>query len=98
MKNHFGRFLLVFLIVALSAWAYFHKKPPLGLDLAGGVSLTYKARAAEGDLTLERLGNAIKVIESRLNATGVAEITITTTQQNEIVVELPGRSAEGVKD
>src|SRR5262245_61470904 len=98
MKNHLGRFLLVLLIVGLSAYSYLQKRPPLGLDLAGGVSLTYKAHAAEGELTAERLLRAINVIESRLNSSGVAEITITSTQQNEIVVELPGRSAEGIKD
>lgn len=98
MKNHFGRFLLVFLIVGLSAWAYFKKQPPLGLDLAGGSSLTYQARAADGDLTQDRLKRAIAVIEDRLNATGVAEISITPTQQNEIVVELPGRTAEQIHD
>jgi SecD/SecF fusion protein len=98
MKNHFGRFLLVFVIVGLSAWAYLKKQPPLGLDLAGGSSLTYQARAADGDLTQERLKRAIAVIEDRLNATGVAEISITPTQQNEIVVELPGRTAEQIRD
>lgn len=98
MKNHFGRFLLVFVIVGLSAIAYFHKQPPLGLDLAGGSSLTYQAKAAEGDLAPEKVTRAISVIEGRLNATGVAEISITPTQANEIVVELPGRTAEQIKD
>ena len=99
MKNHFGRFLLVFLIAALSALAYYKNPPPLGLDLAGGASLTYQARAGEGgELTPERVRRAIEVIESRLNSTGVAEITITSTQQNEVVVELPGRRAEQITD
>ncbi len=98
MKNHFGRFLLVFVIVGLSAWAYLKKPPPLGLDLAGGSSLTYKARAADNELTKDRLKRAIEVIEDRLNATGVAEITITSTEAQEIVVELPGRTAEQIRD
>lgn len=100
MKNHFGRFALVLLICGLSAWAYLQKPPPLGLDLAGGASLTYEARVAAdgGELTPERLNRAINVIESRLNATGMAEISITSTQQNEIVVELPGRRADQIGD
>ena len=98
MKNHFGRFLLVFLIAGLSALAYFTNKPPLGLDLAGGSSLTYQAKAADGELSPDRVQRAIEVIENRLNVTGVAEITITSTQQNEIVVELPGRRAEQITD
>jgi SecD/SecF fusion protein len=98
MKNHFGRLLLVLLIVGLSAIAYIRKPPPLGLDLAGGSSLTYKATATDFELTPEKLGTAIKVIEGRLNATGVAEISLTPTQANEIVVELPGRTPEQIED
>jgi SecD/SecF fusion protein len=99
MKNHFGRFLLVFLIAALSALASWKNPPPLGLDIKGGASLTYKARAGEGgELTPDRVRRAIEVIESRLNSTGVAEITITSTQQNEVVVELPGRRADQITD
>jgi SecD/SecF fusion protein len=99
MKNHFGRFLLVFVIVGLSALAYFHKPPDLGLDLKGGSSLTYQAKAAEGsELTQEHLKRAIDVIEGRLNATGVAEISLTPTEAKEIVVELPGRTADQIKD
>src|SRR5687767_1433713 len=98
MKNHFGRFVLVFLICGLCALAYIKKPPPLGLDLAGGSSLTYQATVADGELDAERLKTAISVIENRLNATGVAEISLTPTQANEIVVELPGRTAEQIKD
>ena len=98
MKNHFGRFVLVLLIVGLSAIAYFRKPPPLGLDLAGGSSLTYQAASAEGELTPEKLNTAIRVIESRLNAMGMAEISISPTQAGEIVIELPGRTAEQIKD
>jgi preprotein translocase subunit SecD len=98
MKNHFGRFLLVAVICGLSVLAWVRKPPPLGLDLKGGASLTYKAKAEGGELTQEHLTRAIGVIEGRLNATGVAEITITPTQSGEIVVELPGRSAEAIQD
>src|SRR5262245_45287964 len=98
MKNHFGRFLLVFLIAGLSALAYYKNPPPFGLDLKGGASLTYQAKAVDGELTPDRVQRAIEVIENRLNVTGVAEITITSTQQNEIVVELPGRRADQITD
>jgi protein-export membrane protein SecD len=98
MKNHVGRFVLVLLVVALSAWAFLKKEPPLGLDLAGGSSLTYQATSSEGELTPERVKRAIQVIENRLNATGVAEISITPTQANEIVVELPGRTPQQIRD
>src|SRR5712671_2763301 len=100
MKNHFGRFLLVFVMVALCALAYVNKQPPLGLDLAGGSSLTYQVKVAEGggDLDQPRIKRVIDVVEKRLNGIGVSEISIVPTQQNEIVIELPGRTAEQIKD
>src|SRR5438552_7386676 len=98
MKNHFGRFLFVFVLVGLCTLAYFKKQPPLGLDLAGGSSLTYKASLEGGELNEERLKRAIAVIDGRLNATGVTEISIAPTREGEIVVELPGRTAEQIKD
>src|SRR5215831_12140404 len=100
MKNHFGRFLLVFVIVALCAIAWMKTKPPirLGLDLAGGSSLTYQVKVAEGELTPDRVKRTIDVVDKRLNGIGVSEISIVPTQQNEIVIELPGRTAEQIKD
>jgi len=99
MKNHFGRFLLVFVIVALCALAYVNKQPPLGLDLAGGSSLTYQVKLAEGgDLDTARVKRVIDVLDKRLNAIGVSEITMTPSQNGEIIIELPGRTAEQIKD
>jgi SecD/SecF fusion protein len=98
MKNHFGRFLLVFVLVALCAIAYKTKEPKLGLDLEGGSSLTYKVKVADGgELTSERVKRVIDVVDKRLNGIGVSEISIVPTQQNEIVIELPGRGAEQIK-
>src|SRR5262245_14104280 len=98
MKNHFGRFLLVFVIAALSALAYWKNPPPNGLDLAGGSSLTYQVKVADGELDAARVKRVIDVIDKRLNGIGVSEITIIPTQGNEIVVDLPGRTAEQIKD
>ncbi len=99
MKNHSGRFVGVLVVVALCAWAYVKKQPPLGLDLAGGSSLTYQVKLADGgELTAERVKRVIDVIDKRLNGIGVSEISIVPTQQNEIVIELPGRTAEQIKD
>jgi SecD/SecF fusion protein len=98
MKNHFGRFLLVLVIVGLCALMYVKKPPPLGLDLAGGSSITYKVVTADGELTGERVKRLIDVLDKRLNSIGVSEISILPTQQNEVVIELPGRRADQVKD
>jgi SecD/SecF fusion protein len=86
------------LIVALCAYAWKKREPRLGLDLAGGSSLTYQVKLAEGELTPDRVKRTIDVVDKRLNGIGVSEISIVPTQQNEIVIELPGRTAEQIKD
>ncbi len=99
MKNHFGRFLLVFVIVGLCAWSWAQKGIRQGLDLAGGASLTYVVKSEHmDDLDRERMQRVIEVLDKRLNSLGLSEITITPTTQNEVVVELPGRGAEQIKD
>jgi protein-export membrane protein SecD len=65
----------------------------LGLDLQGGLRVEYLAKPVEGkspgpaDLEVIR-----RIIENRVNATGVAEPVITTQGADRIVVELPGVS------
>jgi SecD/SecF fusion protein len=96
MKNHGGRFFFILLITALSVWLWLDKGIKLGLDLAGGSSLTYAVKA-EGDVTREKLNKAIEVITKRVNATGLTEIFITQTASNEIVVEMPRRSKQEIE-
>ncbi len=92
MKNYGTRFFWIFLVTALCTWAWFDGGIKLGLDLRGGASLTYRV-STEGDegISAERIEKARKVIEERVNATGLAEVNVTSTKQNQIVVEMPGR-------
>ncbi len=64
----------------------------LGLDLNGGIHLTYKAdtsKIAKEDIgqSMETLKN---VIEARVNAFGVSEPIIQTEGMDKLIVELPG--------
>ncbi len=62
--------------------------PLLGLDLQGGVAVTYEATGdSAGDE--EALDQALDIIRQRVDALGVAEPDI-TLQGETIVVELPG--------
>ena len=66
----------------------------LGLDLNGGIHLTYKAdtsKIAKEDIgqSMETLKN---VIEARVNAFGVSEPIIQTEGMDKLIVELPGVS------
>lgn len=66
-----------------------------GLDLQGGLQLTYEADMAEveNDQREESLDTIKEIIDRRINALGVAEPNIQTSQSGgnyRVIVELPG--------
>ncbi len=66
------------------------KKTRLGLDLKGGVELTYLAKpTAQAKVTTESLDRAISIMEKRVNQLGVAEPEIERYGGSEIDVALP---------
>lgn len=83
-----------------SGWGYYAKKPNLGLDIEGGVRLTYKMDLTK--LTAEQrssLGviqaNVIRTMGSRaVGVMGVVEPLIQAKGTDEIIVELPGYTDE----
>jgi preprotein translocase subunit SecD len=63
----------------------------LGLDLRGGTSVTLSATTPDGsDPTPESMRQALDIIRSRVNGSGVAEAEITTQGATNIVVQVPG--------
>lgn len=97
MKNHGSRLIFILLVVLACVWQLRTKDIKLGLDLAGGSSITYAVRDSEGKVPgRERIDKAIEVITKRVNATGLTEIYITSTQAGEIVVEMPQRTPEEI--
>ncbi len=94
-----GRTLLVFLtgvaisyaLVAISGtW-----KPELGLDLQGGTRITL---TAQGSPTSSSLDEARKIIDQRVNGSGVVEAEVTTQSGRFIVAEIPGDSRRDLID
>ncbi|UUW88325.1 protein translocase subunit SecD [Nocardioides sp. WV_118_6] len=102
-RPHPGRHLVVFFIgvailyglTALSqasvdkgetAW-----KPALGLDLQGGIRITL---SADGSPSKENLDEARRIIDQRVNGSGVAEASVATQGGRNIVVEVPGKTAD----
>ncbi len=82
---------VLFGLVALAgSWT-----PQLGLDLQGGTSITLRA---EGDPTDESLEEARKIIDDRVNGSGVAEAEVTTQGGQDIVVEVPGKNRRDLLD
>jgi preprotein translocase subunit SecD len=65
----------------------------LGLDLRGGLRVEYQAKQVGDKIPRpEDLEVIRKIIENRVNSTGVSEPVITTQGSDRIVVELPGVS------
>jgi preprotein translocase subunit SecD len=82
---------LVGLLLAGSLAVIAVKPTKLGLDLAGGIELTYKASPTNADRkpTDREVQNAIKVINERVNSLGVTEAEVQATGSELITVSLP---------
>jgi preprotein translocase subunit SecD len=97
-----GRHLIIFflglaILYGLTALSQAHVgkgetawKPALGLDLQGGTRITL---TAAGSPKKENLDEARRIIDQRVNGSGVAEASVTTQGGNNIVVEVPGNTA-----
>jgi preprotein translocase subunit SecD len=86
-----GRTLIVFflgiavmygLVALAGTW-----KPALGLDLQGGLRITL---TATGNPTDENFEEARRIIDQRVNGSGVVEAEVTAQSGRYIVVEIPG--------
>ncbi|MBB0231447.1 protein translocase subunit SecD [Streptomyces calidiresistens] len=66
--------------------------PRLGIDLAGGTSITLSATEDsrnEGAVNEENLATAVDIIERRVNGLGVSEATVQSQGDRNIVVSIP---------
>lgn len=90
-----GRTLIIFflglavcygLVALAGSW-----KPTLGLDLQGGTRITLTAEKAPSS---ENLEEARRIIDQRVNGSGVAEAAVTTQGGRNIVVEVPGKTTD----
>ena len=69
--------------------------PQLALDLQGGTSIILSPSVADGEsVTAEQLAQAVSIIRARVDSTGVSESTVTTSGNNNIVVEIPGTPSD----
>lgn len=89
-------YLLVFFGGGASGSWQDRLEPKLGLDLVGGTRLTLEAtNTVDGQApTAESLEEAREIIESRVNAFGVAEAEVVTEGDRNIVISLPGENRD----
>ncbi|NXY97603.1 protein translocase subunit SecD [Streptomyces sp. BR123] len=91
-----GRALAFILIamVALTAGMFLSKQttPRLGIDLAGGTTITLKAKSEPGkpDAVNEtNMNTAVGIIDRRVNGLGVSEAEVQTQGRDHIIVNIP---------
>jgi preprotein translocase subunit SecD len=88
----FGGIALMYVLVAIAgSWT-----PQLGLDLQGGTRITLVTN--DDNVTSDRLNEAAKIIDDRVNGQGVSESEVTTQGDNQIVVEIPGESRSDLEE
>ncbi|WP_329035544.1 protein translocase subunit SecD [Streptomyces sp. NBC_00178] len=91
-----GRSLALILIamVALTGGIFLsgHTTPRLGIDLAGGTSITLKAKSQPGKpdaINETNMNTAVGIIERRVNGLGVSEAEVQTQGASNIIVNIP---------
>ena len=92
MARQQGWFALI-LALAIAAGALLIQFPlQLGLDLRGGSQLTLEVQPAGAITKVEReqLEAVKEVLDRRINGLGVAESTLQTVGDNQLVLQLPG--------
>ncbi|MFE2016754.1 protein translocase subunit SecD [Streptomyces sp. NPDC059499] len=101
-----GRALAFILIamVALTGGMFWsgHTTPRLGIDLAGGTSITLKAKSQPGKpdaINETNMNTAVSIIERRVNGLGVSEAEVQTQGKSNIIVNIPkGTNSKQARD
>ncbi|MGW3954538.1 protein translocase subunit SecD [Streptomyces sp. NPDC004752] len=84
--------LILIAIVALTGgmFASGHTTPRLGIDLAGGTSITLQAKADQGSaINKANMDTAVEIMNRRVNGLGVSEAEVQTQGASNIIVNIP---------
>ena len=89
-----GRALALILAVTVGLVALMfgtgNTKPRLGIDLAGGTSITLTAKSDDAKaINKSNMNIAVSIIQKRVNAMGVSEAEVQTEGDKNIVVSIP---------
>ncbi|WP_149827262.1 protein translocase subunit SecD [Streptomyces tailanensis] len=94
--------LILIAIVALTGgmFASGHTTPRLGIDLAGGTSITLEARSGqESAINKTNMDTAVEIMHRRVNGLGVSEAEVQTLGRENIIVNIPrGTNSEEARD
>ncbi|MEV8427930.1 protein translocase subunit SecD [Streptomyces sp. HUAS 31] len=96
--------LILIAIAALTGgmFASGHTTPRLGIDLAGGTSITLRAVAEPGQesaINKTNMDTAVDIMERRVNGLGVSEAEVQTQGDRNIIVNIPkGTNSKEARD
>ncbi|WP_395575542.1 protein translocase subunit SecD [Streptomyces sp. BK79] len=96
--------LILIAIVALTGgmFASGHTTPRLGIDLAGGTSITLRAvpeAGQESAINKTNMDTAVQIMERRVNGLGVSEAEVQTQGDRNIIVNIPkGTNSEEARE
>jgi preprotein translocase subunit SecD len=80
-------------------WPGQPRAPKLGLDLQGGAQVILKAQTQGGKVpTKAAMNQARQIITDRVNGRGVSSAEVLTQGSDRIVVSIPGKGVEDLKD
>ncbi len=102
MNRGIAFLLLVIGLGAISGFLFTQRDFNYGLDVRGGIRLTYSMDSADKSLTPEQRSNMgvlrenlVKILQSRATgALGVAEPNVSSKGDNRFIIELPGATDE----
>jgi preprotein translocase subunit SecD len=84
--------VILIALVALTGGIFLsgQRTPRLGIDLAGGVSITLQAKANQGSaVNKANMNTAVDIINRRVNGLGVSEAEVQTQGSKNIIVNIP---------
>ena len=96
--------LILIAIVALTGgmFASGHTTPRLGIDLAGGTSITLQAKNEPGQknaINPTNMNTAVDIMNRRVNGLGVTEAEVQTQGESNIIVNIPkGTNSEQARE
>ncbi|MFI1732434.1 protein translocase subunit SecD [Streptomyces acidicola] len=96
--------LILIAIVALTGGMFLsgHTTPRLGIDLAGGTSITLEAENEPGQpnaINKTNMDTAVSIMERRVNGLGVSEAEVQTQGDRNIIVNIPkGTDSEQARE
>jgi preprotein translocase subunit SecD len=94
--------LILIAIVALTGGMFLsgHTTPRLGIDLAGGTSITLEAKAEQGSaINKANMDTAVDIMNRRVNGLGVSEAEVQTQGDRNIIVNIPkGTNSQEARD